>query len=73
MDDGRTVGSEKRYSAFVLLRFVMMAGTHTLGRIFADKLAIRLFVDNGLVDSYNIDVGFGESGLVCFKFGVRVC
>jgi hypothetical protein len=38
-----------------------------------DKSNIGLFADNEFVDGYKIDAGVEKSGLVCFKFGVRVC
>jgi hypothetical protein len=72
---GRIVVFWKKYSATVsmLLRLLSLVGVQTLGGLFAVKLDIGLFMDNGVVDEYKIGIWVVESGLVCFKFKICVC
>jgi hypothetical protein len=54
-------------------RFLSSVGVQTLSRLFAVKLDIGLFTDDGVVDRNKIGVWVVESGLVCFKFRLCVC
>jgi hypothetical protein len=72
---GRIFVFWKKYAATasMSLRLLSSVGVQTLGGLFAVKLDIGLFTDNGVVDENKIGVWVVESGLVCFKFRLRVC